>query len=204
MKMPSEYLQEIIRLLYEVHITTGSGRQLGYDEGIGHIVDLLWECRKRRRHVFFCGNGGSAGIAQHMTADYMKNGGIRTYSLYEQAALTCVSNDYTYEAVFSKQLEWLAEKGDVLVAISSSGESRNIVNAIRTMRAAGGAAVTLTGFREDNRIRGMGDVNLYVPAPHYGMVESVHNLLLQQIADILMDKNTEENADTKENVTENA
>lgn len=187
MKVPNKYLDEIVRLLYDVRITAG-GEQMGYDEGIERIVDMLWKCRANRQSTFFCGNGGSAGIAQHMTADYMKNGGIRTYSLYEQTALTCISNDYTYEAVFSKQLELMACKGDILVAISSSGESENIVNAIRTMRLLGGVVITLTGFRENNRVCTMGDVNIYVPKKHYGMVESIHNMLLQQIVDIIVDR----------------
>ena len=188
MKVPAEYLEEMIRLLHEVRITTGSGGHQGYDAGIERIVEMLCQCRINRQSVFFCGNGGSAGIAQHMTADYMKNGGIRAHSLYEQATLTCISNDYTYEAVFSKQLELLASKGDLLVAISSSGESENIINAIRTMRMLDGIVITLTGFRENNRISMMGDVNIYVPKQHYGMVESIHNMLLQHIVDIIVDR----------------
>lgn len=185
---PGEYLDEMVRLLYEVCITTENGGHLGYDAGIERIVEMFWQCKINRQSVFFCGNGGSAGIAQHMTADYMKNGGVRAHSLYEQATLTCISNDYTYEAVFSKQLELMACKGDILVAISSSGESENILSAIRAMRILGGKVITLTGFQENNRIRGRGDVNIYVPKSHYGMVESIHNMLLQQVVDIIVDK----------------
>lgn len=195
MKAPDEYLNEMVRQLYDVRITTGSGEWLEFATGIERIVEILWQCRVKRESVFFCGNGGSAGIAQHMTADYMKNGGIRVHSLYEQTTLTCISNDYTYEAVFSKQLELMACKGDLLVAISSSGESENIVNAIQTMRVLGGTVVTLTGFQENNRIRSMGDVNIYVPKPHYGMVESIHNMLLQLIVDIIVDRTSKETGD---------
>lgn len=192
MKAPNDYLDEFVRLLHNVRITTASGGQPGYDAGMERIVEMFWQCRENRRSVFFCGNGGSAGIAQHMTADYMKNGGIRAHSLYEQTTLTCISNDYTYEAVFSKQLELMAGRGDLLVAISSSGESENIVNAIQTMRMLDGTVITLTGFQEKNRISTMGDVNFYVPKRHYGMVESIHNMLLQQIVDIIVDRTSVE------------
>lgn len=192
MKAPSDYLDEFVRLLYDVRIMMADGGQLGYDAGMERIVEMLWQCRESRQSVFFCGNGGSAGIAQHMTADYMKNGGIRAHSLYEQATLTCISNDYTYEAVFSKQLELMADKGDLLIAISSSGESENIVNAIRTMRMLDGTVITLTGFQENNRISMMGDMNLYVPKRHYGMVESIHNMLLQEVVDIIVERTSAE------------
>ena len=81
----------------------------------------------------------------------------------------------------------LAGRGDVLISISSSGESENIVKAIETMRKQGGGVLTLTGFKEQNRIRRMGDWNVYIPVEHYGMVESIHNLILQQIVDMIVE-----------------
>ena len=112
---------------------------------------------------------------------------MRTYNLYGASTITCISNDLTYEYVFCKQLEMLAGRGDVLISISSSGESENIVKAIETMRKQGGGVLTLTGFKEQNRIRRMGDWNVYIPVEHYGMVESIHNLILQQIVDMIVE-----------------
>ena len=142
--------------------------------------------------LYFIGNGGSAGIAIHMTADFLKNGKMRTVSMYNPATLTCLGNDFGYEYVFSKQLELLARSGDLLVAISSSGNSPNILRAIETAKEKGCKVITLTGFREDNKARRMGDFNVYVPSMEYGIVESVHNIILQQVVDLLMEKNGEE------------
>ena len=137
--------------------------------------------------MFFIGNGGSSAIASHMTADFMKNGGMKTYSLYDSAVMTCMGNDYGYGDVFSRQLGFLVNKGDMLVAISSSGNSQNIVNAINTVKSKGGKVVTFSGFKPDNKIKAMGDYSVFVPEEHYGIVESVHNLILQQAVDTILD-----------------
>ena len=147
---------------------------------------LMRRARAKRRQLFFVGNGGSAGIAVHMTADFLKNGRMRAVDLYGAATLTCLGNDYGYEYVFSKQLELLADQGDVLVAVSSSGNSPNILRAAEIVRAAGGKIITFTGFQADNLLRAMGDRNLYVPSMEYGIVESIHNQVLQQVVDEIM------------------
>ena len=123
-----------------------------------------------------------------MTADYMKNGGMKTYSLYDSAVTTCMGNDYGYDYVFSRPLEFLCNSNDLLVAISSSGNSKNIVNAIQVAKEREAKVITLSGFKPDNTIRKMGDYNIYVPISHYGIVESIHNLILQQIVDEIMDR----------------
>ena len=131
-------------------------------------------------------------IAYMVGADFLKNGKMRTVSMHNPATLTCLGNDFGYEFVFSKQLELLARPGDLLVAISSSGNSPNILRAIETAKEKGCTVVTLTGFREDNRARQMGDFNVYVPSNEYGIVESVHNIVLQQAVDMLMEQNRED------------
>jgi D-sedoheptulose 7-phosphate isomerase len=114
--------------------------------------------------LMFVGNGGSAGICSHMAIDYSKNGGLRSLAFNDGAALTCLGNDLGYENVFARQIEMHGRAGDVLVAISSSGRSANILNAVAAARAAGAAFIlTLSGFSPDNPLRRLGDVNLYVP-----------------------------------------
>lgn len=147
---------------------------------------LMRQHRADKKQLFFVGNGGSAGIAVHMTADFLKNGRMRAVDLYAPATLTCLGNDYGYEYVFSKQLEILANPGDMLVAVSSSGNSPNILRAADTIQAIGGMIVTFTGFKSDNRLRTMGNRNLYVPSMEYGIVESIHNQILQQVVDEIM------------------
>lgn len=162
-----------------------NGEILGYDETIEKLVAHLQEARRRRSVLYFIGNGGSAGIAVHMTVDYLKNGMVKTRSMHDPATLTCLGNDYGYEYVFSKQLELVAEKEDTLVAISSSGNSPNIVNAVEVAIGKGCYVLTLSGFNANNKLRQMGNVNIYAPSENYGIVETIHNMILQQIVDEL-------------------
>lgn len=182
-----DYLENLKRLLDKIDITDNELREYEYDDGLNKALEILKRCKAECGCLYICGNGGSAGIAQHMAADFLKNGGIRTYNMYGQSTITCISNDFTYEYVFSKQLQMLADSKDVLIAISSSGESENIVRTIAEMRNIGGATITFTGFLKGNRIRRMGDINIHVPTEHYGIVESIHNIVLQQMVDTIVD-----------------
>ena len=174
------------RTAYDEKLYTDRDGRLAAAPVVEDLSFLMRQARTERRKLFFVGNGGSAGISVHMTADFLKNGQMRTIDLYAPTTLTCLGNDYGYEYVFSKQLELLADQGDVLVAISSSGNSPNILRAVEAIRAAGGIVVTFTGFKSDNCLRKMGDRNLYVPSMEYGIVESIHNQILQQVVDEIM------------------
>lgn len=175
------YQREFLETLEGVSYTDMNQNEVQFDI----VVELFRKIRENKGKLFFVGNGGSAAIANHMTADFLKNGHMRTVNLFEAPLITCLGNDYGYEYIFSKSLEKLLEKDDLLVTISSSGNSKNIVNAIISAREAKANIVTLSGFHPDNKIRSMGDYNIYVPKCHYGVVESVHNLLLQEIVDII-------------------
>lgn len=150
------------------------------------VVQLFLEIKQRRGFVYFIGNGGSAGIAIHMVSDFLKNGGMRTHSLLDPATITCLGNDFGYEYIFSKQLELIAQEGDLLVAISSSGNSPNILNAADVAHKKCCKVITFSGFSPDNKLRKKGDYNVYVPCNEYGPVESLHQLLLQQMVDDIM------------------
>lgn len=186
-----DYIDKIYKLL-DISVVTHSNddnTEKLYEAGMDELVDLFVDCKRRGSTVFFVGNGGSAAIASHMTADFMKNGGMNTYSLYDNAVTTCLGNDYGYEYVFSKSLEFLLRENDMLVAISSSGNSRNIINAVNVALSKQARVITFTGFKDDNTVRSLGDINVWVPCESYGMVESIHNLVLQQIVDVIYDGN---------------
>ena len=104
----------------------------------------------------------------------------------DAAALTALSNDEGYDQVFAKQIEYFGAQGDMLVAISSSGNSDNIVKAVRAARAKGCSVLTFSGLGADNKLRQMGDYNLYVPSGEYGFVEVVHGGLIHALLDIFM------------------
>ena len=189
MVMQNQYINELTEKIDQTEIYAGTDRRFtDYNEGINYLVDVFSRHKAEQTQLFFIGNGGSSAIASHMTADYMKNGGMITCSLYDTSVLTCLGNDYGYEDVFSRQLEFLALQDDLLVAVSSSGKSQNIVNAIIAARKKGAKVVTFTGFDPDNPVRRMGDINIYVPCGKYGIVESIHNLILQEAVDVIMER----------------
>ncbi len=183
------YIQELIQKLEETEVWKDTTEKMAdYEAGMKLLTDLFREYRQKKSKVFFIGNGGSAAIASHMTADFMKNGGMRTCSLYDAASLTCMGNDYGYEYVFANQMKLLVSPADLVVAVSSSGNSENIIKAIDTAKQLGAHVITFTGFGPDNRAKKAGDINVYVPCAKYGIVESIHNLMLQQVVDTLMDR----------------
>ncbi len=185
--MYNKYIEKLIECKKKIQVIQGCEMRL-IDKGFHLILDLFQRYKINQDTLFFVGNGGSAAIASHMTADFMKNGGLKTYSLYDNAVTTCMGNDYGYEFVFSKPLDFLLKENDLLVAISSSGNSQNIINAISVAKDKGANVITFTGFREDNQVKQMGDINVWVPCEEYGIVESIHNLLLQQIVDTITER----------------
>lgn len=187
--MYRQYLGKLHEALEKTIITDNYCNHLeNWEDAMESIVQEFLRIKREEKQCFFIGNGGSAGIAVHMTTDFVKNGGIKAQSLYSPSLVTCISNDFSYEDVFAKPLELFAKEGDLLVAISSSGNSANIVNALETAKSKGVVSITLSGFKADNKIRAKGKYNIYVPIEHYGIVESIHNILLQQIVDVIMER----------------
>ncbi|MDE7001424.1 MAG: SIS domain-containing protein [Lachnospiraceae bacterium] len=186
--MNDRYINELLHTLEQTKICIKNYTELDYEAGIHVLVECFTRHKKAGTQIFFIGNGGSSAIASHMTADFMKNGGMKTYSLYDNAVTTCMGNDYGYEAVFSRPLAFLGQEADLLVAVSSSGNSPNIVNAINTANAKKMETITFTGFERDNKAGQLGAVNVYVPSEKYGIVESIHNVMLQQVVDLIMER----------------
>ena len=135
------------------------------------------------RKVIFIGNGGSNAIASHMASDICKNGGVRAIAFNDSSALTMLGNDFGYEMVFSKQIEFHGLPGDLLVAISSSGGSSNILAAARRALLMGLELYTFTGAvrSAENTLRGLGKLNFIVPCTDYGIVELSHASLIHSV-----------------------
>ena len=159
-----------------------------YEELNAQLVARFLQARRMGQRIYFAGNGGSAGIAVHMNSDFLKNGRVRTGDLFGAAAMTCLANDIGYENVFAEQIAIQADKGDILVAISSSGCSPNILAAVKAARQVGCEVLTLSGFAADNPLRKQGDWNIYVPSSAYGIVESIHHAVLQRLVDEMMEE----------------
>ena len=113
-------------------------------------------------------------------------GGLRSLAFTDASALTCLGNDLGYENVFAKQIDFHARRGDLVIATSSSGNSPNILNGVSAARDRGCHVVTFSGFKDDNKLRRLGDVNFYVSSLQYGFVEIAHLSLCHAILDIDM------------------
>jgi D-sedoheptulose 7-phosphate isomerase len=155
---------------------------------LGEISKLILNAKISRKKVIVVGNGGSAAMASHVSVDLTKAAKIRAVNFNEADLITCFANDYGYENWITNALEAYADKGDVLVVISSSGQSKNILNAAITAKSLGLSVVTLSGFKPDNPLRNLGDYNLYVNSSNYNYVEMIHHIWLLSIVDHLIEK----------------
>jgi len=173
-----DYVGALTAGLDGLTVTTLGGAPLTVAEGFDRWLRLTREAQQAGRMLYFIGNGGSAMIAGHMAADACKNGGLRAMAFNDASLLTAVGNDVAFEDIFALPLTRLAQRGDLLVAISSSGESPNVLRALEAARALEVGAVTLSGKSAGNRARTLGDVNFHVPAGRYGWVESAHQLIV--------------------------
>ncbi|MBT3789510.1 MAG: SIS domain-containing protein [Alphaproteobacteria bacterium] len=180
----TEYFAEAARMLMSVEVTDADGNVIDVESFVDMAIEKCRRAHSSGNKVMFVGNGASASHASHMAADFSKNGRIRSIAFNDAAALTCYANDYSYEEVFSKQIEIHGQAGDILVAISSSGESENIVLAARAARKIGASVITLSGFEAGNRLRKLGDLNAWVPSPDYGFVEIAHLGIIHSIVDL--------------------
>ena len=131
--------------------------------------------------IFFCGNGASATMAEHMSHDWFQNAGVNTYTCSETSHITAISNDVSYADVFAYRIERVLTEKDILVTISSSGNSPNVIRAIEEARKKGAFIITVSGKDGGNQSRKLGDLNFYVPLDTYGLVESAHAVLLHII-----------------------
>lgn len=172
------YIEQIVTGLQAVKVTDRHGATLSAADGFARWVELTHALSQRDGCLFFIGNGGSAGMASHMATDVCKNGRLRALTLTDPALLTATGNDLSFEQTFSLPLERLARPGDQVIAISSSGESPNIVRALETAQAIGIEAITISGKQPGNRARTLGVLNFYVPVSRYGWAESAHQVLL--------------------------
>ena len=170
-------------LLERCEITGRDGDAFELESGVMAAMTMLSQVRERRGSVYVIGNGGSAAIAAHVANDLVNVVKLRAATLHDSSLLTCMANDYGYENAFSRVLGQMANPGDVLIAISSSGRSMNIRNAATQMVNNGGAVITLSGFSRDNPLRSLGDLNIWLDSSDYGLVEVGHQFILHNVSD---------------------
>ncbi|MBL7116147.1 MAG: SIS domain-containing protein [Kiritimatiellae bacterium] len=178
------YAQELQSLLTSTEFIE-TGKKIPIDEGFTKWADLTELVKENERTVYLIGNGASASMASHFAADLAKNGKLHTQVFSDLAIITAISNDMGYEHVFSEPLRRRARAGDMLVAISSSGASQNILAAIDVAKELGVLVVGLSAMERTNPLRNLADLSIYVPAVTYGHAETSHAAILHHWMDAI-------------------
>lgn len=164
-------------------------------ETVEQAADALMAANRAGQTVFIFGNGGSAATATHFGCDLAKRPIVagqprfRVISLTDNNALmTALSNDISYDAVFAEQLIPLVRKGDVAIGISGSGNSRNVLNAIEVAKQAGATTIGFSGY-DGGKLKPMVDISVHIPSFNMAMVEDVHLMLEHAICEKLLAMN---------------
>jgi len=151
--------------------------------------EVLLDIKKNNSKVMIFGNGGSAAIASHVSVDLTKNAGIRCSNYNESDLITCFANDYGYERWIEQAINFYADEKDVLILISSSGKSENMINACAAAkRKKITKIITFTGHEKNNPLSKLGDINFWINSKAYNFVENTHQVWLLTICDLIIGK----------------
>jgi D-sedoheptulose 7-phosphate isomerase len=160
---------------------------------VDRAIELFRNARENGRHIFVCGNGGSASTASHFACDIVKGASYQRDKRFRIMALTdslptltAYSNDVSYECVFAEQLKNFAEPGDLVLAISGSGNSPNVLRAVEYANSIGCETIGLTG-RDGGKLGSIARLNIQVPVPHMGRIEDAHMIVCHMIGYYFMD-----------------
>jgi D-sedoheptulose 7-phosphate isomerase len=159
---------------------------------INEAANICIESLKKKNKIMFCGNGGSAADAQHIAAELsgrFKKERIALAGIAlttDTSALTAIGNDYGFEYIFSRQIEAIGSKGDILIAISTSGNSKNIINAIQTAKKIGIKIITLIG-KDGGKMKDLGDINIIIPSNNTPRIQEMHIMIGHMICALIDD-----------------
>ena len=157
-------------------------------ELIHKTIQMIKALETTNNKIILAGNGGSAAMASHVSVDFTKVAGIRAINFNEADLITCFANDYGYEKIFEKAIDFYGDNGDLLILISSSGNSANVINAAQRAKQKKMGIITFTGFDKDNLLKKEGDVNFWVDSKAYNIVEMTHHVWLLSFVDNIVGK----------------
>jgi len=178
------YINEFYRVASKLECSQ-QAEAMDLETGVQEILAIFQSLGRLDKKIIFVGNGGSAAIASHMAIDYWNNTGVPALCFNDGAQLTCLGNDYGFRTVFAQAIQIFARPGDVLVAISSSGQSENILQAVGAALQIGCTVLTLSGFSPQNLLREQGHFNIYCASQEYGFVELAHEMFLHMLVDFM-------------------
>ncbi|MEY3480531.1 MAG: hypothetical protein RIQ71_1306 [Verrucomicrobiota bacterium] len=153
---------------------------------ITRLKDQIAQTRDAGRKLMLAGNGASASIASHLATDFSKQGKVRAMAFNDANLITALGNDCGYENWVAKALDFYADKGDVLILISSSGKSPNVVKAAQHAKEVGLYVAAFTGFAKDNPLGAIADINFWVDSRSYNIIECTHMICLTAVVDLLI------------------
>ena len=182
----ADYFRTLADLLITTEVSDQTGRTMSLDEGAQEAVRLMANVRSTSGKGMVVGNGGSSAIASHIQNDLAESAGVRAMVFTESPALTARANDYGYGSIFERPIQLWAEPGDLLLTVSSSGKSENIVRGIQAALETGCDDVTVSGFDPGNPSRQMGRLNCYVCSEIYAYVETAHTALTHYLTTSLL------------------
>lgn len=177
-KRLNELTDVVDNCLYSTH-----SEMINAEEALEMAHFLLYQVTKIEGIVYVIGNGGSAGLASHFCTDLLRTLKIPAATLSDTNVLTCFANDFGYENVYKMPLQRNLRSHDLLVAISSSGKSTNIIEAVKVAKEKKTSVISLSGFAANNPLRRLGDLNFWLDSNDYGLVETGHFFLLHTIVD---------------------
>lgn len=169
-----DYLDNFDKILKKVHI-----------KSLINLAKIIAKHHKQKGKIIIAGNGGSASIAAHICVDLNKELSIKAVNFNEANFITCFANDYGYENWLQKALEIFCEKKDLVILISSSGNSSNIINAAKYVKKKKISLVTFSGFNKNNKLKKIGAINFWCESNKYNFVEMTHYVWLVSVVDFL-------------------
>jgi len=184
----NEYIKTLGQCLTDISFRNIKGVEIGFINGFSQWLERTQKVRQSNNTIYFVGNGASASMASHMAADVAKNGNIKTQVFTDLSLITAIANDISYDAVFAEPIRLQMTDNDMLIAISSSGNSKNVIRACEECRKKNGQIITLTAMKRDNLLQKMGDINIYISAQTYGWAESCHAVILHYWVDLIQSR----------------
>jgi len=177
----SSYFNDYVKNIYDLSIKINS-------ELIDKSVELIKQSIKDKSKIYIVGNGGSASIASHVSVDFAKVAGIKSATFNNSNLITCFANDYDYQNWVVEAIKAYTNNNDLLILISSSGTSKNIVNAAKYCKNNNINLITLSGFDKNNPLSKLGNVNIHIESIEYNYIEMCPHIILVSIVDIFVKK----------------
>ena len=150
--------------------------------------EVLITAQKMNKKILVIGNGGSAAMASHMSVDLTKSARIRAINFNEADLITCFSNDYGYDRWIEKTIDFYADKKDIIILISSSGQSKNMINACKAAKKKRIRVISFTGHSKNNPLSKLSKISLWVNSKAYNYIENIHQIWLLGICDLIIGK----------------